>query len=82
MSIIYFVSIVAIIKLFHFFYNRTNAPAKETTTNFTGNEHKIDLQSSIKQPKELGKNKFLYPDDEFIGPKKVKKYKPKNYDIT
>ncbi len=81
MSIIYLISIVAIIKLFQYFYSRTNVTAKEKITNCDSNEHQIDFKSLIEKPKELGKNKFLYPDDEFISHKKVKKYKPKNYDI-
>jgi hypothetical protein len=82
MSIIYLISIVAIIKLLQYFYNRTKVPTKETITYSSSHEQKIDLKSSIEKPKEFGKNKFLYPDDEFISHKKVKKYKPKNYDIN
>ena len=81
MIIIYVISFVAIVKLFQYFYNRTNVKAKETITNSNSQEHKTYAKSSIEMLKELGKNKFLYPDDEFISHKKVKKYKPKNYDL-
>jgi len=82
MNIIYFISIVAIIKIIQYFYNRTDVHEKETISNYNCHEHKIDTVSSNKKPMELGKNKFLYPDDEFIRHKKVKKFKPRNYDIN
>ena len=81
MSIIHVISIVVIVKLIQYFYNRTAIQTQETITNCNSFKNKTEAKPAIEKPKELRKNKWLYPDDEFISYKKMKKYKSTNYDI-
>lgn len=53
-----------------------NLNKKKIHTKSNSEGAKIDMNSSIEIPIELGKNKWLYPTDEFVEKwKKPKRYK-------
>jgi len=57
-----------------------NKKQQHPKSNSEGNI--IDINSSIEIPKELGKNKWLYPADEFVEKwKKPKRFKSITFEL-
>ncbi|HEY9170448.1 MAG TPA: hypothetical protein VIN72_13220 [Lutibacter sp.] len=55
---------------------------KKILTNSNSEAAIIDMNSSTRKPKELGKNKWLYPADEFVEKwKKPKHYKSITFEL-
>ena len=91
MNIIYLISAVVIFKLIVLFIKRINVNAEEINyscdniepplENKSSTENTLETKSSMENIKDLGKNKWLFPDDEFIKHKNPKHYKAKNYKI-
>jgi len=85
MNILYLIVIVGVLKLLIFFFNRNNqnptVNSKEISNNCNNVELFVDSKLPNENTKDLGKNKWLYPGDEFVKYQKPKHYKPKNYEI-
>ncbi len=81
MNIIYLINVIVLVKLFQYFYKFNSVNTKELIKNCNSSKHCLDNNSSKEISKELGKNKWLHPDDEFVKYKKIKYYKSKNYEI-
>lgn len=65
MNIIYSVVFLIMAKLFHSVYKNHRANKKQIHNKSNELLDKTDFKSSIEMPKELGKNKWLHPTDEF-----------------
>ncbi len=85
MNIIYLISVIVIIKLVSYFYKTNNVSSKEIKEKYrdpeTHLESKQSMDNTIESTKTLGKNKWLYPDDEFVKHSTPKHYKSKKYKI-
>ena len=77
MNIIYLIGFLVVAKLFHSAYMSNSESKKQTQCKSDDEEDQTDFKYSIEtpeeiqeeipieKPKELGKNKWLYPTDEF-----------------
>ena len=65
MNIIYLIVFLIIAKLFHSVYKNDRANKKQIHNKSNELLDKTDFKSSIEMTKELGKNKWLHPTDEF-----------------
>lgn len=76
-------TVVFFVRIFIYYYKRSseNGTKDETNNNCNNNELSLDLKSPTENTKELGKNKWLYLDDEFVKYDKPKHYKPQNYKL-
>lgn len=91
MNIIYLISAVVIFKLIVLFNKKTNLNEEEINNscdnieppleNKSSTEHTLETKSPMENTKDLGKNKWLFPDDEFVKHNNPKHYKAKNYKI-
>lgn len=85
MNIIYLISVIVIIKLVSYFFKMNKGTAKEIKEKFKNTETLLEskqpIDNTIESTKTLGKNKWLYPDDEFVKHSTPKHYKSKKYKI-
>ena len=79
MNIIYLISAVVIFKLIVYFTKRINVNVREINNSYDKTDLTSEIKLSTENTKELGKNKWLYPDDEFVKHKNPKHHKSKNY---
>lgn len=77
----FFFSFVMLLKLLHYFYQKITDKTESSISEDIPIRDENNIHILKVDPKPLGKNTFLYPEDEFVSFKNIKKYKSKSYDV-
>jgi len=81
MNSIYLISVIVLVRLFFSSFKKNNDNSNKIIHNNAKTEDSASTILSKEIPLELGKNKWLHPDDEFIKFKKTKHYKSQTFEI-